>query len=177
MKALPSKFLVLSLAVTGALTLVVLAKPALVVLGIWLLILPGLILAITPTVFLYLCAFSVGWFAVIRHGKLPAMMTGAVCIVLLGIGVPSLMNASTAPASRLSIPLFAFPNGDFTSPDSWHWYWGGRGPTNGFWSYRRRTGGTIAHPPKFRQIDADAFEERGHRRVSERRDKPACSRE
>ena len=87
MSRLAPKFLLVGLALTGTIPLAVLAMPSLVVTGIWLLIVPGLILAVTPSVFLYLFAFSVAWFAGNRHGKVPPSMADVICVLLLGIGV------------------------------------------------------------------------------------------
>ena len=67
----------------------------LVTVGLWALILPGLILGSAPSVFLYLLAFSIPWFVMNQRGIATAVAGGLATVMIIGFGVPALLNLPT----------------------------------------------------------------------------------
>lgn len=88
------------LAVTGGLTLLVLAMPSLVVLGFFMLVVPGLILSLMPTAFLWGLIFAVGSWIVRSVASNPRLIiAGALSFTALAIWAipqPSILKAKAA---------------------------------------------------------------------------------
>lgn len=89
-----AKFLTWYLAITGALSLVVLAMPWLVILGAFALILPGLILGLAPTAFLWGALFTAFWVPLrALMGEWPATIIAGALAGAVVIAIPTLLNA------------------------------------------------------------------------------------
>lgn len=86
------KALLLALAISGGLSLLVWAMPDLIILGYIMLILPGVVLSLMPTCFLYLCAFSVGYYFARQQGPVQASFYGLAALAVLALGVPLALN-------------------------------------------------------------------------------------
>ena len=89
-----AKFLTWYLAITGVVSLVVLAMPWLVILGAFALILPGLILGLAPTAFLWGAVFTAFWIPLRGlMGEWPATIVAGALAGAVVIAIPTLLNA------------------------------------------------------------------------------------